>query len=423
MRRSLAIAALLLAGASARADEGSPPETSAPSYYEHVAPILQRRCQVCHRPGAIGPFSLLTYEDAAGNSAMIEEVVENRRMPPWHANPEVGPHFSNDRTLPAAERRTLLDWIAAGVPAGDPAAAPPPARFPDASAWRIGVPDAVVQIPREVTVPATGVVDYQYFEVPTDFGEDKWVRAMEIKVTAPSVVHHVLVFVVYPDRRASPRVQGGLQGYFASMLPGESVEPFPEGSGKWLPRGATLRFQIHYTPDGEERRDRPSLALKFAGKDERITRRVQTKALFEVRFAIPPGAKDHVVRAQYDFRQDALLTGLLPHMHLRGKSFRYLLRYPDGTSRALLDIPRYDFNWQNTYRLAEPLYVPKGSRMIGVASYDNSADNPANPDPARVVRFGEQTWDEMMIGYMDLLDPTDADRAAWERAQEGGSGK
>ncbi len=415
---ALAAAAVLVGAPVVAEGEGGEAEADAPTFYEDVAPILQRRCQVCHRPGSIGPFPLLSYEDAAGWSAMIHEVISSRRMPPWHAKPGVGPAFANDRSLPEEERAALLAWVDAGAPAGDPANAPAPVEFPDPTAWRIGAPDAVIEVPQAITVPATGVVDYQYFEVPTDFGEDKWVRGLEVSVEARSVVHHVLVFVIYPDRRASPRVRGGLRGYFGSMLPGETVEPFPEGTGKWLPRGSTLRFQIHYTPDGEQRTDRVRLALRFARPDEPITRRYQTTALYSVNFAIPPGAAEHEVRARYVFEEDAILTALLPHMHLRGKSFRYLLTYPDGTSRPLLEIPRYDFNWQNTYRLARPLFVPKGSKMLGIATYDNSADNPANPDPTRTVRFGEQTFDEMMIGYMDLLEPTPEDRAVWEASRE-----
>ena len=206
-------------------------------------------------------------------------------------------------------------------------------------------------------------------------------------------------------------MRGGLQGYFASALPGDSIKPFPKGTGKWLPRGSSLVFQVHYTPDGTKRVDRCKIGLTFA-EEKDIERRVQTVALNQTRFAIPPGAKDHVVRGKYTFPEDRVLLGMTPHMHLRGKSFRYLIKFPDGTSKALLDIPRYDFNWQNTYRLKEPLYVPKGSKVIGIASYDNSEDNPANPDPTKTVRFGEQTWDEMMIGYMDVVEPTEAERKA-----------
>jgi hypothetical protein len=194
------------------------------------------------------------------------------------------------------------------------------------------------------------------------------------------------------------------------------VIPFPRGTAKRLPRGSTLTFQIHYTPDGEPRTDLTRMALYFAKEDEPITREAQSVSLHQERFAIPPGVKGHEVRARHEFRQDTIIYGLLPHMHVRGETFRYLLMYPDGSHEPVLSIPRWDFNWQNTYRLAEPLFVPKGAKMMGIATYDNSTDNPANPDPTAMVMFGEQTWDEMMIGYMDVVTATPEERAAWERA-------
>ena len=404
---SMTLAALLLtlAAGAARADEG-------PTYHRDVAPIVQERCQECHRPGAIGPFALQTVDDAVDWAPMIEEVVRLRRMPPWHAEPGVG-EFLNERRLPDAERQTILDWIAADCPPGDPADAPAPVTWPDPKGWRIGEPDAVLAMPEAFRVPAHGVLEYQYVQVPTDFGEDKWVRAMEVQVGAPQVVHHVLVFVIYPERSQSPRVRGGLEGFFASALPGDAVRAFPDGAAKLLPRGSTLVFQLHYTPDGErEHLDLTRLGLRFAEADEPVTRRVRTVALYSTRFAIPPGAKGHEVRARYRFTEDALLVGLLPHMHLRGESFRYLLRTPDGEAAPLLSVPRWDFNWQNLYRMKRPIFVPKGSVALGVATFDNSADNPANPDPTTTVRFGEQTSDEMMIGYLEVLEPTQADRDA-----------
>lgn len=410
MRERVTAILLVCAGglaATARADGPTP------TYFRDVLPVFQRRCIACHRPGGVGPFPLDDPEEALGWAAMIGEVVEERRMPPWQANPAVG-HFSNSRALGDEERRTILEWVAAGAPAGDPAQAPPPVTFPEG--WRIGEPDAVIEVP-EYRVPATGTVDYVYFDVPTDFGEDRWVRAIEVQPGAASVVHHVLVFVIYPDG-THPRVRGGLKGYFASALPGDLVEPFPPGSARRLPRGTVLRFQMHYTPDGEERVDRTRMALRFARPDEGELREAETVSLYNTNLHIPPRARGHAVRARYAFQQDRVLYGLTPHMHVRGESFRYLLVLPDGTHRPLLDIPRWDFNWQNTYRLAEPLYVPAGSVMLGVATYDNSEDNPANPDPRRTVTFGEQTWDEMMIGYMDVVPPTPEETAAYRAAQE-----
>lgn len=414
-RRQVALSLLSLAFATgapaARADGG------APTFHRDVEPILQRRCQVCHRPGGVGPFPLLTYDDVTADLATIAEVVSDRRMPPWHADPHVGT-FENSRALTDAERRTLFGWIEAGGPRGDPAHAPPPREWP--STWALGEPDAIVETPAPFRVPARGVVDYQYFRVPTDFGEDRWITGMEVRVEAPSVVHHVLVFVKYPRGVGpSPEVRGGLEGYFASALPGDQAMTFPAGTAKRLPRGSTLVFQVHYTPDGEARVDRTRLALYFAKPGQQITREARTVALNSTGFAIPPGVKGHEVRARYRFTEDTILHGFTPHMHLRGESFKYLLLYPDGTSRPMLVIPRYDFNWQTTYRLAEPVFVPKGARMVGLATYDNSSDNPANPDPTRTVYFGEQTNDEMMIGYMDVITATAEERAAWERSGHG----
>ncbi|MBX3470809.1 MAG: cytochrome c [Planctomycetes bacterium] len=409
----LALTAFALAPL-ARADEPA----RGPTFHRDVEPILQQRCQVCHRPDGVGPFPLLTHDDVAADLPTIAQVVADRRMPPWHADPAVGT-FSNSRALSDAERSTLLAWIEAGGPKGDPKDAPKPREW--VSDWVHGEPDAVVQTPGPFKVPARGTLDYQYFRVATDFGEDKWIRAMEVRVDAPTVVHHVLVFVQYPRAAgASPRVRGGLDGYFASALPGDQVVPFPAGSAKRLPRGSTLVFQVHYTPDGEVRQDRTRLGLYFAAPDE-VQREAQTVALNSTGFAIPPGVKGHEVRARYQFDKDTMLVGLTPHMHLRGESFRYLLLLPDGTHRPVLSIPRYDFNWQTTYRLAEPMFVPKGARMMGIATFDNSAGNPANPDPTRTVYFGEQTTDEMMIGYMDVVPATAAERAAWEAATQGAS--
>ncbi len=413
-RRQVALSLLSLAFVTgARADEPAP---AAPTFHRDVEPILQQRCQVCHRPEGVGPFPLLTYDDVAADLATIAEVVSDRRMPPWHADPHVGA-FENSRALSDAERATLFAWIEAGGPRGDPAHAPPPREWP--STWALGEPDAVLETPT-FQVPARGTVDYQYFRVPTDFGEDRWITGMEVRVDAPTVVHHVLVFVKYPrEAGPSPQVRGGLEGYFASALPGDQAMTFPAGTARRLPRGSTLVFQVHYTPDGEARTDHTRLALYFARPGQRIEREARTVALYSTGFAIPPNVKGHEVRARYQFREDTMLHGFTPHMHLRGESFRYLLMYPDGTTRPMLVIPRYDFNWQTTYRLAEPVFVPKGARMLGLATYDNSADNPANPDPSRRVYFGEQTSDEMMIGYMDVIAATPAERAAWEQAGHG----
>jgi mono/diheme cytochrome c family protein len=409
-------------GARADADDAPPPPppaapaspTAAPTFYRDVLPVLQQRCQVCHHAGGAGPFALETLADAEKNAPMIAEVVETGRMPPWQADPAVG-HFANARVLPPAEKQLLLDWTANLKP-GDEKDAPPPRAWP--SGWALGEPDAIVSLPRVMHVPARGVVDYVYTDVPTEFGEDKWLKAWQVRSSSPTVVHHVLVFVKYPSGAGQPpNFRGGLDGYFASALPGDQVLPFAQGTARRLPRGTTLVFQVHYTPDGTARDNQVQMALWFAKKDEPIEREARTVALNNTHFQIMPNAKGQEVRARYTFQSDVILYGLTPHMHVRGESFRYLLMMPDGTSRPLLNVPHYDFAWQNTYRLETPMFVPRGAKMVGLATFDNTSGNPANPDPNRTVYFGEQTTDEMMIGYMDTVAATPAERAEWERTQ------
>ena len=387
----------------------APLETDTVTYHNRVSRILQSNCAGCHRDGGVGPFPLESYEQAKGFGSMISYVVENEVMPPWFAAKSVG-SWENERRLSQRDRDALLHWIEAGSPAGDPADAPLPRRY--LRGWGIGTPDAVFEIPEPVSVPGEGVVDYQYLYVKTDFEEDKWVRKMEIRPTAPQVTHHVLVFIEEPGRKrrrdkmrkpGDPIFQGGISGYFASMVPGQQPTIFPEGAAKLLPKGAWLKFQLHYTPNGEPTTDQTQLGFVFA--DESPSRVIETDAAFDTRFEIPPGAANYAVTGTYAFEKDMVVTSFFPHMHLRAKAFRYELIYPGGGEETILDIPRYDFNWQLHYKLREPKLVPKGTVLRSTGWYDNSADNPANPDPTTPVRFGEQTFEEMMIGYFDSYDP------------------
>ena len=376
------------------------PSASEVTWHKDVQRIVQDRCQVCHRPGENGPFSLMTYEQTKTHAAMVRYVVEERRMPPWFASGE-SLAMHNDHSLSARERALMLAWVAAGTPKGDEKDAPRPRTFTEG--WKIGTPDAVVAIPRAVDVPAEGTVKYQYQTIDTDFGEDKWIEAFEIRPSAPQVVHHVLVFARYPREhpryREQPRNHRGLDGYFAAMVPGQTAFRFPSGTARFLPKGAQLRFQLHYTTNGEAVTDRTRLGLIFAkGKP---THEMRTSGLANVGIRIPPGADNHREGTSRMLPVAARLYGFTPHMHVRGKAFRYEALLPDGTKRTLLDIPRYDFNWQLHYRLAEPLDLPAGTRLVATAWYDNSKKNPANPDPTRTVGWGDQTWDEMMIGYVD----------------------
>ena len=377
------------------------PAAGGPTYHRDVAPILLRRCAECHRPGEIAPFPLLDYADAKAKAKTIRRAVEEKRMPPWFAEPAHGA-WANDRALPETERRTILRWADAGGPEGDPKDAPTRPAF--GSGWAIGEPDDVWAMPAEVRVPAEGVVPYKYYTVRTRLKEDRWVRAIEVRPGARSVVHHVLVFVQYPRHREdeAPAFDGGVRnGYFGIMVPGERPLEYPEGMGKLIPAGAKLIFQMHYTAAGKEAWDRTAIGVKYW--DAPPAREVVTRGIANTGLRIPPGAADHREEALFTFPHDARIVGFMPHTHVRGKAFRYEALYPDGRTETLLDIPRYDFNWQFFYRCREPLRVPRGTRIRAVARYDNSAGNPANPDPSKTVGFGEQTWDEMLIGYMDYV--------------------
>jgi hypothetical protein len=340
---------------------------------------------------------------------MIAFVVENGIMPPWFADPGTG-RWENDRSLSERDRKALLEWATNGAPAGDPADAPIPRKF--TAGWSIGTPDAVAEIPEPIAVPAEGVVDYQYVYLKTDFPEDRWIEKMEILPTAPQVTHHVLVFLEEPGRKdiddperkpGEPAFQGGLRGYFASTVPGQQPTVYSPGMAKLLPKGAWLKFQIHYTPNGSPASDRTRMGFVFADGPPRFP--VMTGSAAEVEFEIPPGSPNHEVAASYRFEKDSVVLSFFPHMHLRGKAYRYELIYPDQRREVLLSVPRYDFNWQLHYKFAEPLAVPAGSVLTATGWFDNSPGNPANPDPSRNVGFGEQSFDEMQIGYFDYYVP------------------
>lgn len=372
------------------------------TWHNQISRLIQSNCQSCHRADGVGPFPLETYEQAKARRNMIRAVVDDGIMPPWHAAPGHGP-WLNDRSLPERDKAMLRAWVERGAPEGDPADAPIVRQW--SNDWQIGEPDVVVAIPKPVSVPASGVMDYiyQWVQVPTS--EDKWLRAIEIRPSAPQVVHHVLVFIEEPPREGESRQdirrrwQGGLQGYFAGLVPGQGATIFPEGFAKKLPAGAWLKFQLHYTANGRAVEDRTEIAFVFA--DEPPKHEIQIGAVATTRFEIPPGAEHHEVVATTRFRSPATILGFSPHMHLRGKAFRYDLEYPDGRVETLIEIPHYDFDWQTMYRLITPLEVPAGAVLRATAHYDNSSNNPTNPDPTKRVGFGEQTWDEMMIGYFE----------------------
>jgi hypothetical protein len=370
-----------------------------PTYARDIAPIFQRRCQDCHRPGEVAPMSLLSYEEARPWARSIKRHVLSRGMPPWHADPAHG-KFANDPRLGEAEIKTIGDWVDAGAPEGDAADHPPAREFVDG--WVIGTPDAVFTMPQEYRVPAEGTVPYQYFTIPTGFTEDRWVQAAEVRPGNRAVVHHIIVFVLEPGSRG---IRGNVwQNHLCGTAPGEAPDVFPPGTGKRIQAGSQLLFQVHYTPNGTASSDRSQVGLIFAREP---VRPVYTRTAWNLTFRIPPGAPDHPVTASYTFSRRSTLLGLMPHMHLRGKSFRYELELPGGERETLLWVPRWDFNWQHHYILAAPRDIPAGSTIHCTARYDNSKDNPANPDPTATVRWGDQTWEEMMIGFITFIRPDD----------------
>ncbi len=368
------------------------------TYSSHIAAIVQNNCQQCHRLRQIAPFPLTTYEEVAGWSAMIHSVLTDDRMPPWNASREFDGAFANQRRIPDADKQMLLSWIEAGMPRGNPEEDPEAREWP--KNWRIGKPDKIYKMPKSFQVPAEGVVAYQYFRVETKFKKDKWISAIEAQAGAEDVVHHILVLV--DDGSGSNSQSAGLDGGFlCAMVPGDTPSIFPPGTAKRLPAGATLIFQVHYTTNGKKRKDRSRVGMIFT--DEPVEREVQTRGIYNRFFEIPAGDDNYEVRAEYKLPESTEVLALFPHMHFRGKDWKYIAKFPDGREQVLLDVPRYDFNWQESYILKTPLYLPKGTTLQCVAHFDNSDANFANPDPTKTVSWGEQTWEEMMIGYFDHI--------------------
>lgn len=369
------------------------------TYTKDVSRILQKNCQECHRPGQIGPFPLMSYDDVSAWSAMIREVVDDGRMPPWHADPKIG-KFSNDRRLSAEDKKTLLAWIDGGCPEGVAKDAPEPRKFSEG--WSIGKPDVVLSFSDAVKVPSKtvkAVMPYKYVVIPTNYDEDKWIQAVEAKPGNHAVVHHIIVYIVKAGKREKNALDGIGSGMLVAYAPGDLGSTFPLGSAKKLPKGATLAFQMHYTPTNGEQLDKSSIGLIFAKEPPKTE--VKTRAITQQIFAIPPGESNHPVISKTTFDKEVVLYSMFPHMHLRGKSFQFDVIYPDKKRETLLSVPRYDFGWQSNYLLEKPLRLPAGTKIECRAHFDNSDKNPNNPNPASWVLWGEQTWQEMMIGFVD----------------------
>ncbi len=369
------------------------------TFTKDIAAIFNANCVACHREGQIGPFPMTTYEQCVGWAEMIREVVAERRMPPWHADPDVG-HFANDARLSDKEKELIFTWVDNGAPEGDPKELPPAPSFPEG--WQIPTPDEVLYMAdKPYEVPASGTIEYQRFVVDPGWTEDKWVQAIECVPGNPAVVHHIIVYLVPPGVTPTGRAGRLRSNWLGAYAPGLRQVPLPEGYARFVQKGTKFLFEMHYTANGTKQLDRSFAGFVFADP-KTVKKEVAVQNAANFTFKIPPQAADYPVEADYVFRNNSLLLSVSPHMHLRGKDFRYDLIYPDGKLETVLWIPMYDFGWQTTYELAEPKYLPKGTRMHCVAHFDNSEDNLANPDPSAEVGWGEQTWDEMMFGWFEM---------------------
>ena len=406
---------------------------AAPTFYRDVLPILQARCQVCHRAGGIAPAAFETYAETRPFAAAIKLTTENKTMPPWFADQKIG-HFANDPSLLAEQIGKLAAWADAGAPVGNATDAPPPRRW--AESWTIPQPDLVLKMPVAVELPAAGDVEYTYEIVPTGFHEDKWVQAVEILPWLRANVHHAVVYVRPPDSKwlrhapvgtpftastlTDPEDRRGAHWTDSDVLlvyaPGSSPDNWPDGMAKFISAGSDLVFQMHYTTNGHAAQDRTSVGLIFA--KHAPCQRVLTLQLTNDHFVIPPGAPDYRVEARGKLPNDATLLSFFPHMHVRGKRFEYNIIHhtagatenPEQGIEPLLRV-NYHFHWQMSYRLAQPRFLKAGTELQAVAWYDNSRDNPHNPDPSAAVRWGEQTYDEMMVGFFDVAVAANLDKA------------
>jgi hypothetical protein len=433
------IGVLAALGISMSSDSRLAISAASATYAKDVAPIIQKNCQVCHRPGEVAPMSFMNYKEVRPWARSIREKVVTREMPPWFADPKHG-EFSNDSRLSQKDIETISAWVEGGAKEGDPKDTPPNPTFTEG--WQMGKPDVVLPMTVEFKVPAEGVIPYKYFAVPTNFTEDKYVQFAEIRAGDRTHVHHVIVSVRYPGTAPLPvageitpearrpatgnsnannqtRSAEDSDGRLVGWAPGEAPLILRPGHAKLIRKGSVLVFQVHYTTNGEASKDRTSVGLIFSKVP--IEKRVITAGAVARNLVIPPGDPHYESTASFVFKEDSHIDSLHPHMHVRGKDFLYRLVYPDGTSKILLSVPRFDFGWQLTYFLKEPIAAPKDSRLEVIAHHDNSAKNKFNPDPTKEVRWGDQTWDEMMIGYLDYtIDKQDLRRP---QPSAGGTGQ
>lgn len=387
------------------------------TFTKDVAPILFKSCVECHRPGEMAPMSLLSYQEARPWARAIREQVVKRAMPPWSADPKYG-HWANDPRLSQAEIDTIVAWVESGAPKGEDKDMPPTPKF--TQGWTIGQPDVVIEMQEEYTVPADGTVPYLYFSMPTNFTEDKWVSAVEIRPGNRSVVHHVIAYTQDGAvKDTSPGTEGETRAgrvQLTGITPNKPGAIFGDGAAKLIRKGSNIVFQMHYTTNGKEAKDRTKIGLVFSKEPARKS--LETGNAMNTVFSIPAGADNHEVKASRTFNEDVLITSFSPHMHVRGKAFRYTAVYPDGRQEILLNVPEYDFNWQHSYVPKEAIRLPKGTRLDCVALFDNSTKNKFNPDPSKAVRWGDQTWEEMMIGWYTYVRATPANEAKAKATSE-----
>ena len=422
MRLMICAAALFVCSSYGKQNQAS--GSAGPTFYKDVLPILQEHCQRCHRAGEIAPMPLTTYRETYPYAAAIQKKTSAREMPPWFADPNVG-KFADDPSLTPEQIKTLADWVKAGAPEGNLKDAPPARKW--AQGWIIPQPDYVVTMPKPVAIPARGDVKYTYEIVPTVFKEDKWVEMSEIRPSSRANVHHAVVYVRPPgskwlahapigtpfadstltdpqDRKDAEWTDNDILLVYA---PGSLPDEWPTGMAKFVPAGSDLVFQMHYVAKGLVATDQSSIGLVFAKQPP--AERVLTLQLTNDKFVIPPGVADFRVEVHGTLPNDCTLLSFFPHMHLRGKRFEYSIVRADGSIEPLLRV-NYDFFWQLSYKLAEPRFLKAGTELQAVGWYDNSAANPHNPDPTVAVRWGDQTYDEMMVGFFDVAVPAAIDK-------------
>ncbi|MBI3735711.1 cytochrome c [Candidatus Sumerlaeota bacterium] len=439
----------LAAGAALAAIIAGPPSpvcaddfgAPTPTYYKDVLPIFQNNCIQCHRQGQLAPMPLDDYAALRPWVKSIRKAVSERTMPPWFADKNYG-HWLNDISLNDEQIVTITRWTNGGAPAGNPGDAPAPKTYNEK--WQLGEPDQVFTMTKSHTLPGEGPDEYKYFEIPTNFTEDRWITSFEVMPGNREVVHHVIVFVKEPGKsdaefkhapgeggpvkynsfrpesdtqlkqilerqmravesqagRPRPEAPLRVTGMLGGMAPGMPPWMARPDEGRLIKAGSTLVFQMHYHPSGKAATDQTSIGVRFAKHVPAKQR--YTTGIFNLAFAVPPGDGNFRVEASHKVNEDIHILSFMPHMHLRGKDYEYKAIYPDGREETLLSVPKYDFNWQLVYDAAKPIAIPKGTTIQCVAHFDNSAENPNNPDPQAVVRFGEPTTDEMMIGWFDF---------------------